>query len=96
MRRLCTCCGDPLAPEWAEQLRCSTCALAIADLPVAYYVRRSRFDRRWYPMRFGAYRLNARHERIGFATLQEAVWYCVNEQLDYQRRWPAPSDGGAA
>ncbi len=97
MAQKCTCCGDTLPPIFEHQFRCPPCELAVMDLPTAYYVHRGPMDGCWYPMRYGAYRYSAMHDRISFETLAEAVAYCQREQAELERWRPStPPTGGAA
>lgn len=61
------------------------------ELPVAYAVVKGH-DGRFYPMRFGRWRLDARGDRISYGRRDDAVRYCWAEQRDYERRFPAPGD----
>lgn len=65
--------------------------MTIPELPSAYKVALCG-DGRYYPMRFGMFRLGSDGTRIHFDTPIEAATYCWQEQRDYERLYPAPSD----
>ena len=47
---------------------------------------------RWYPLRFGKYRRDARSHRISFSRREDAEAFCRNEQADYVRAYPSVAD----
>ena len=60
------------------------------NLPSAYQVVQR--DSRWYPLRFGRFRLDARGGRISFGRREDAEAFCRNEQADYVRAYPSVAD----
>lgn len=56
-------------------------------VPSAYRVVTLR-DGRYYPLRFGRFRLDSRGLRISFGRLEDAEAYCWREQADYERTYP--------
>ena len=60
------------------------------DLPSAYRVAEMRG--RYYPMRFGRFRLNGAGYRISFGRREDAVAYCHREQGEYERLYPSVAD----
>lgn len=61
-------------------------------MPSAYAVQQMR-DGRWYPMRFGKFRLDARGYRISYDRREDAELMCKAEQRDYVRAYPCAADG---
>ena len=61
-------------------------------LPSAYTVQQLR-DGRWYPMRFGRFRLDSGCYRISFGRREDAEAYCHQEQREYERAYPSAADG---
>ena len=60
------------------------------NLPSAYTV--AEIDRRFYPMRFGKFRLDARGYRVSFGRLEDAEAFCRNEQAQYITMYPSIAD----
>ena len=63
-------------------------------LPSAYSVAQGR-DGRWYPMRFGKFRLDSRGYRVSFGRQEDARAFCWNEQADYVTAYPSVADGSS-
>ena len=70
-----------------------TAGMPTDDCPSAYAVVQGseRFPR-WYPLRFGKFRLDARGYRISYGRREDAVAFCWNEQRDYVRAYPSSAD----
>ena len=62
----------------------------VSELPSAYTV--AEIDRRYYPLRFGKYRLDARGYRISFGRREDAEAFCRNEQQQYITAYPSIAD----
>lgn len=60
------------------------------EIPSAYMV--VEIDGRYFPMRFGRFRLTAARQRIRFNAYDVAAAYCRLEQIEYEIAYPAPSD----
>ena len=65
----------------------------MSKLPSAYQVvHLSERPKRWYPLRFGKFRLDSRGYRISFSRREDAEAFCHNEQADYVRAYPSVAD----
>lgn len=65
------------------------------DVPSAYRVVELRG--RFYPLRFGKFRLDVRGYRISFGRRLDAEVYCRDEQRDYERpNWRREANMGGA
>ena len=62
-------------------------------LPSAYTVQQGheRYPR-WYPMRFGKFRVDFRGYRISFSRREDAEAFCWNEQAEYVKAYPSVAD----
>lgn len=60
-------------------------------LPSAFKVTLDE-DGRFYPRRFGVRRRASNGKFISFTTESAAIAYCWEEQRDWERMYPAPSD----
>jgi hypothetical protein len=64
-----------------------------APLPSAYrVVQGAEQPPRWYPLRFGRYRLDARGYRVSFGRREDAEAFCRNEQAEYETAYPSVAD----
>ena len=61
------------------------------QVPIAYTV--AEMGGRYYPLRFGLFRLDSQDERISFGRRADAEAYCRNEQREYARAYPSAADG---
>lgn len=59
----------------------------MSELPSAYTVQ--EIGGRFYPMRFGRFRLDARGYRISYGRREDAEAFCWNEQWEYVRAYPS-------
>lgn len=55
-------------------------------VPSAYAI--AEINGRFYPLRFGKFRLDARGYRVSFGRREDAAAFCWNEQQDYVRAYP--------
>lgn len=67
----------------------------MSELPSAYTIAEIPLDSqcmRYYPMRFGHWRRDARGFRISFGRREDAEAFCWNEQREYVTMYPTPAE----